>query len=80
MKCPYCGATDTRVTDTRLVDDGATVRFYLEGGQVCALQAEIEGVVTTMTITNASPEVTPDAFELPEGYTRNGMGEQLVTL
>lgn len=26
MKCPFCGATDTQVAETRLSDDGASIR------------------------------------------------------
>jgi hypothetical protein len=48
---------------------GATVRYYLDGGQVYGIESEYEGYKTVMIITNTSKIVPPGAFDLPEGYT-----------
>jgi hypothetical protein len=49
---------------------GAMVRYYLDGGQVYAIETEYEGYKTVMVITNPKNSVPPDAFDLPEGYAQ----------
>jgi hypothetical protein len=51
-------------------ETGATVRYYLDGGQVYGIESEYEGYKTVMIITNPSNGVPADAFDLPEGYTQ----------
>jgi outer membrane lipoprotein-sorting protein len=53
--------------------DGQLVRYFLDGGDVYAIQTEIDGYKTTMFISNASGNVPSGAFDLPEGYTEISM-------
>jgi len=48
---------------------GATVKYYLDGGQVYGIVSEYEGYVSTMIISNPSNSVPAGAFDLPSGYT-----------
>jgi outer membrane lipoprotein-sorting protein len=48
---------------------GATIKYYLDGGQVYGFESESEGYKTVMIITNPSNKAPADAFELPGGYT-----------
>ncbi len=51
-------------------ETGAIVRYYLDGGQVYAMESDYEGYKTIMIITNPSSSVPAGAFDLPEGYTK----------
>jgi outer membrane lipoprotein-sorting protein len=51
-------------------ETGATVRYYLDGGQVYGIESEYEGYKTVMIITNPKNSVPANAFDLPEGYTQ----------
>jgi predicted small lipoprotein YifL len=51
-------------------ETGATVRYYLDGGQVYGIESEYEGYKTVMIITNPKNSVPSGAFDLPEGYTQ----------
>ena len=51
--------------------DGITTRFYMDGGQVYAIESTLteENAWSLMIISNASSKVPEGAFDLPEGYT-----------
>jgi hypothetical protein len=51
-------------------ETGATVRYYIDGGQVYGIESAYEGYKTVMIITNAKNSVPSGAFDLPEGYTQ----------
>jgi hypothetical protein len=55
-------------------ETGATVRYYLEGGQVYGLESDYEGYKSVMIIANPSNRAPAGAFDLPEGYTDFGGG------
>lgn len=48
--------------------NGVNSKFYLDGGQVCAIESEYQGHKTLMIITNPSSTVPKGAFDLPKGY------------
>ena len=54
--------------------DGITTRFYMDGGQVYAIESimEEDNAWSLMIITNASNTVPAGVFDLPEGYTEMG--------
>jgi hypothetical protein len=54
-------------------ETSAAVRFYLDGGQVYAIESEYEGYKTVMIITNPSNSAPSGAFDLPAGYTEMSM-------
>ena len=51
--------------------DGITTRFYMDGGQVYAIESTLteENAWSLMIISNASNKVPEGVFDLPEGYT-----------
>jgi hypothetical protein len=51
-------------------ESGATVKYFLDGGDVYGIISEYEGYKTTMIITNQSGSVPAGVFDLPAGYTR----------
>jgi hypothetical protein len=51
-------------------ETGATVKYYLDGGQVYGIESQYEGYKTVMIIANAKNSVPAGAFDLPEGYTQ----------
>ncbi|MDR1736481.1 MAG: hypothetical protein LBR85_06405 [Oscillospiraceae bacterium] len=56
---------------------GASVKFYIENGEIYGIESEAEGMKTVMTLTNQSDSVPSGAFDLPSGYTTidaGGMG------
>ena len=46
-----------------------TFRFYLENGEVYALEMGSDDETILMLITNASNDVPAETFDIPEGYT-----------
>jgi hypothetical protein len=55
-------------------ETGATVRYYLEGGQVYGMESDYEGYKSVMIIKNASNRAPAGAFDLPDGYSNFGGG------
>jgi hypothetical protein len=55
-------------------ETGATVRYYLEGGQVYGMESDLEGFKSVMIIKNPSNRVPAGALDLPAGYTDFGGG------
>jgi hypothetical protein len=53
--------------------EGATVRYYMEDGEVYAIETESDGTTTVMVISNASSSVPSGAFDLPTGYAEMAM-------
>jgi hypothetical protein len=51
-------------------ETGATIRYYLDGGQVYGIESEYEGYKTVMIISNPKNSAPAGAFDLPEGYTQ----------
>jgi hypothetical protein len=56
-------------------DDGGglgdiPVKYYMDGGSVCAIESEAMGYKTVTTITNASNSVNRELFEIPADYTQ----------
>jgi uncharacterized protein YceK len=49
--------------------DEYKTKFYMEDGQIYALEIEGAGITAVMTITNAKNSVPDGAFDLPSGYT-----------
>ncbi|MDR3365085.1 MAG: hypothetical protein LBS91_09130 [Clostridiales Family XIII bacterium] len=49
--------------------EGASVRYYMDGGQVSAIVSEYEGYKSTMLVSNPKNSVPAGAFDIPEGYT-----------
>lgn len=54
--------------------EGGTVRFYLDGGKVAAMETTVQGISTLMVITKASNKVPEGCFDFPEGYTKSESG------
>ncbi|MDR3331658.1 MAG: hypothetical protein LBT08_03435 [Synergistaceae bacterium] len=52
--------------------DGNVSKFYMDGGQVYAIESEGSGYKTLMVITNASKTVPAGAFNIPNDYTKMG--------
>jgi hypothetical protein len=50
--------------------EGAMVRYYMDGGQVYGIESEYEGYRSVMIITNPSKTIPSGAFDLPEGYAQ----------
>ncbi|MDR0875398.1 MAG: hypothetical protein LBN12_04230 [Clostridiales Family XIII bacterium] len=50
-------------------EQGSTIRYYLDGGQVYGWESEYEGYKTVMIITNSSQNIPSGAFDIPSGYT-----------
>ncbi len=53
-------------------DTNATVKYFLDGGNVYGIVSEYEGYKTTMIITNPSDKAPAGAFDLPTGYSDMG--------
>lgn len=48
--------------------EGVSVKYYMDGGAVYAIESNYEGAYSLMIITNASGTVPAGAFDMPEGY------------
>lgn len=57
------------------ITDEGTIRFYLDDGQVYALESEAEGVKAVVLITKASDKTPDGMFDLPEGYTKQELSQ-----
>jgi len=56
-----------------IVDEsGASVRYFLDGGEVYGIVTEAEGAKVTMIITNAKSSVPAGVFDLPSDYISMG--------
>lgn len=53
-------------------DTDATVKYFLDGGNVYGIVSEYEGYKTTMIIKNPSDKAPAGAFDLPTGYSDMG--------
>jgi len=50
-------------------DTGDRIKYYLDGGEVYAIETNSDDYKTVMIITNASENIPSGAFDLPSGYT-----------
>lgn len=53
--------------------DNTTVKYYMDGNTVYAIESAAEGTSSLMIITNASNTAPASAFDLPEGYIEVSM-------
>ena len=72
MKCPGCGATDSRVLDSRPIDDGASVKRRRECN-VCGKRFNTYEVVETTPVVVIKKDGSREFFDrhkLTNGITR----------
>ncbi len=48
--------------------EGYSVKYYMDGDKVYAIESEAEGAKSLMIIENASKSIPDGIFDLPEGY------------
>ncbi|MDR0293678.1 MAG: hypothetical protein LBH95_05945 [Oscillospiraceae bacterium] len=48
---------------------GATTKYFLDGGEVYGMVTEVDGMKTTMILSNVKDKPSAGAFDLPSGYT-----------
>ena len=53
--------------------EGVTVRCYLDGGEVYAIESGAEGAKVLMVIEKSSKTIPSGSFDLPRGYTNIGL-------
>jgi hypothetical protein len=51
------------------VSEGVTVKYYLDGGEVYAVETGAEGAKIIMVIESYSKTIPPGSFDLPKDYT-----------
>lgn len=49
--------------------EGMSVKYYMDGGQVYAIESTGQGVYSLMIISNASKTVPDGIFDIPQDYT-----------
>jgi len=54
------------------IDGDMTIRYYMDGGKVYAIESEGEGAKSVMVIENASKTVPKGIFDLPADYVNLG--------
>ena len=58
---------------TEYISEGVTVKYYLNSGEVYAIESGAEGAKVLMVIEKSSKTIPSGSFDLPRGYTNIGL-------